>query len=258
MLLGQNGRRTRRLLLSWGGRLETTGTRLLNGVGEATEVIPARHDVHQLAQRCLDLVSNLLARPFPVVVWRGLEAQIQRLALDLVKERGVVGVTWTTVRQTVRTLGVTLGVVQHDGVGEPAGSALNDAGHLTACSGFRFAEEEEGVPAGALVIVWCRFVPAPDLFDAQMWSDRYGFNSYSLAQLHMTTDQNWLIFRTGAGWYCQTRCKGRTGLNGRLIGPCRSGSGSQSTFSEGDPVFTQTEKFIAAQTARLTLLPAIT
>ena len=59
-----------RLLLFWSGRLGMTGTRLLNGVREATEIIPARRDVHRLAQGRFDPVRDLLACPFPLVVWR--------------------------------------------------------------------------------------------------------------------------------------------------------------------------------------------
>ena len=94
----------------------------------------------------------------------------------------MVGATWTTVCQTVRTLGV----VQGDGVSEPTGTPLNDAGHLTACSWFRFAQEEQGVPAGAFMIVRRRFVTAPEFFNAQMGSDLYGFDPYSLAHFRIT------------------------------------------------------------------------
>ena len=94
----------------------------------------------------------------------------------------MVGATRTTVCQTVRTLGV----VQRGGVGEPAGTPLNDAGHLTACSGFGFAQEKQGVPAGAFVVVRCRLVPVPEFFNAQMGSDRYGFHPYSLTHFRMT------------------------------------------------------------------------
>ena len=80
----------------------------------------------------------------------------------------MVGATWTTVCQTVRTLGVVL----RNGVGEPTGTPLNDAGHLTACPEFGFAQEEYGVPAGAFVIVRRRLVPVPEFFNAQMRSDR--------------------------------------------------------------------------------------
>ncbi len=89
-----------------------TGTRLLNGVRKATEINPARRDVHRLAQGRFDPVRDLLACPFPLVVWRRLEAQIQRFTLDLVEQKRMVGATRTTVCQTVRTLGV----VQGDGV----------------------------------------------------------------------------------------------------------------------------------------------
>ena len=93
----------------------------------------------------------------------------------------MVGATRTTVCQTVRTLGV----VQGDGVSEPIGTPLNDAGHLTACSWFGFAQEEQGVPAGAFMIVRRRFVTAPEFFNAQMGSDLYGFDLYSLAHFRI-------------------------------------------------------------------------
>ena len=95
----------------------------------------------------------------------------------------MVGATRTTVCQTVRTLGV----VQGDGVSEPTGTPLNDAGHLTACSWFRFAQEEQGVPAGAFMIVRRRFVTAPEFFNAQIGSDLYGFDPYSLAYFRITS-----------------------------------------------------------------------
>ena len=47
-----------RLLLFWSGRLGMTGTRLLNGVRKATEIIPARRDVHRLAQGRFDPVRD--------------------------------------------------------------------------------------------------------------------------------------------------------------------------------------------------------
>ena len=47
-----------------------TGTRLLNGVREETKVVPARRDMHGLTQGRLDPIRDLLAGPFPVVVWR--------------------------------------------------------------------------------------------------------------------------------------------------------------------------------------------
>ena len=59
-----------RLLLFWSGRLGMTETRLLNGVRKATEIIPARRDVHQLTQGRFNPVRDLLACPFPLVVWR--------------------------------------------------------------------------------------------------------------------------------------------------------------------------------------------
>ena len=93
----------------------------------------------------------------------------------------MVGATRTTVCQTVRTSDV----VQGDGVSEPTGTPLNDAGHLTACSWFRFAQEEQGVPAGAFMIVRRRFVTAPEFFNAQMGSDLYGFDTYSLAHFRI-------------------------------------------------------------------------
>ena len=65
-----------------------TGTWLLHGIREATEVIPAGRDVHRLAQGRFDPVGDLLARPLPVVVWWCLEAQIQRFPLDLVEQEG--------------------------------------------------------------------------------------------------------------------------------------------------------------------------
>ena len=135
----------------------------------------------------------------------------------------MVGATWTTVCQTVRTLGI----VQGDGVihipddrlyivipltpwierrksigmrksliidnyltgiriSEPTGTPLNDAGHLNACSWFGFAQEEQGVPAGAFMIVRRRFVTAPEFLNAQMGNNLYGFDPYSLAHFHMT------------------------------------------------------------------------
>ncbi len=93
----------------------------------------------------------------------------------------MVGATWTTVCQTVRTLGV----VQRNGVGEPTGTPLNDAGHLTACPGFRLAEKEQGMPAGAFMMVRRRLVPVPKLLNAQMGRDRSGFDPYRLAQFRI-------------------------------------------------------------------------
>ena len=101
----------------------------------------------------------------------------------------------TTVCQTDRTLGV----VQGDGVSEPTGTPLNDAGHLTACSWFGFAQAEQGVLAGAFMIVRRRFVTAPEFFNAQMGSDLCGFDPYSLAHFRMghsaPTYLGFLIFR---------------------------------------------------------------
>ena len=107
----------------------------------------------------------------------------------------MVGATRTTVCQTVRTLGV----VQGDGVSELTGTPLNDAGHLTACSWFGFAQEEQGVPAGAFMIVRRRFVTAPEFFNAQMGSDLYGFDLYSLA--HFCINR-----RPRAAWNTGDRC----------------------------------------------------
>ena len=138
------------------------GPRLLNGVGEAPQVVPARRDVHRLAQRGLDPVRDLLARPFPLVVWWGLEAQIQRFTLALVEQKGMTGSARTTVCQTMRPVGV----VQRDGVGQPRWTSLHDARHVAARPECRLAEEEQGVPAGAFVIVRCRLVPVPEFFNA--------------------------------------------------------------------------------------------
>ena len=107
----------------------------------------------------------------------------------------MVGATRTTVCQTVRTLGV----VQGDGVSEPTGTPLNDAGHLTACSWFRFAQEEQGVPAGAFMIVRRRFVTAPEFFNAQIGSDLYGFDPYSLAHFRMRSSLKFLFADLRAG-----------------------------------------------------------
>ena len=49
---------------------------------------------------------------------------------------------------------------------------MHDARHVAACPEFRLAEEEQGVPAGAFMIVRCRLVPVPKFFNAQMGSDR--------------------------------------------------------------------------------------
>ncbi len=124
-----------------------------------------------------------------MVIWRRLEAQIQRFTLDLVQQKGMVGATWTTVWQTVRTGGV----VQHDGLAEPAGTPLNDARHVAARPRFRLAEEEQRVPAGAFVMIRCRLVPMPKFFNAQMGGNRYGFDPDSLAQFRMRR----LILRSG-------------------------------------------------------------
>lgn len=97
-----------------------------------------------------------------------METQIQRFTLDLVKQKRVAGVTRTTIRQPLGTLGV----VQRDGVGQPRWTSLHDARHVAPCPEFRLAEKEQGVPAGAFVIVRCRLVPVPEFFDAQMGSDR--------------------------------------------------------------------------------------
>ena len=80
----------------------------------------------------------------------------------------MVRATRTTVCQTVGPLSV----VQRNGVGQPRWTSLHDARHITACSELRLAEEEQGVPAGAFVIVRCRLVPVPEFFDAQMGGDR--------------------------------------------------------------------------------------
>ena len=93
---------------------------------------------------------------------------IQRFTLDRVEQKGMVGATWTTVCQTVGTFGV----VQRDGVRQPCWTSLHDARHVAACPEFKVAEEEQGVPAGAFVMVRCRLVPVPEFFDAQMGSDR--------------------------------------------------------------------------------------
>ena len=106
----------------------------------------------------------------------------------------MVGATRTTVCQTVRTLGV----VQGDGVSKPTGTPLNDAGHLTACSWFGFAQEEQGVPAGAFMIVRRRFVTAPEFFNAQMGSDLYGFDPYSLAHFRISRVFQAELARIGA------------------------------------------------------------
>ena len=145
-----------------------TGTRLLHGVRQAPQIVPAGRDVHRLAQRGLNPVGHLLTRPCPLVVWWGLEAEIQRCALDLVEHKRVAAATRTPVRQTLGTLGV----VQRDGVSEPRWTSLHDACHVAACSGFGLAEEKQGVPAGVFVVVRCRLVPVPEFFDAQMGSDR--------------------------------------------------------------------------------------
>lgn len=47
-----------------------TGTRLLNGICEAPQVVPTGGDMDRLTERRLDPVCDLLARPFPFVVWR--------------------------------------------------------------------------------------------------------------------------------------------------------------------------------------------
>ena len=78
-----------------------------------------------------------------------------------------MGATWTTVCQTVWALRV----VQRNGARKSRWTSLDDAYHVTAWAVVRFAQEEEGVPASAFVIVRCRFIPLPELFDAQMWSD---------------------------------------------------------------------------------------
>ena len=145
-----------------------TGPRLLDGVRQAPQVVPTGGDMDRLTERRLNPVRDLPACPFPVVVWWGLEAQIQRFTLDFVEQKGMVGATRTTVCQTVGTLGV----VQRDGVGQPRWTSLHDARHVAACPEFRLAEEEQGVPAGAFVIVRCRLVPVPEFFNAQMGSDR--------------------------------------------------------------------------------------
>ena len=124
--------------------------------------------MHWLAQRSLDPVRDLLARPCSFIVWWGLEAQIQRFTLDLVEQKGMVGATRTTVCQTVGPLRV----VQRNSVSQPRWTSLHDARHITACSEFRLGEQEQGVPAGAFVIVRCRLVPVPEFFDAQMGGDR--------------------------------------------------------------------------------------
>ncbi len=79
-----------------------------------------------------------------------------------------MGATWTTICQTVWALRVVL----RDGARKPRWTSLNDVGHVTACSWFGFAQQEQGVPAGAFVIVRCRIVPVPEFFNAQMGSDR--------------------------------------------------------------------------------------
>ena len=122
----------------------------------------------RLAQRRFDPICNLLARPFSLVVWRRLKAQIQRFTLDLVEQKGPVGATRTTVCQTVWSLSV----VQRDRIDEPRWTSLHDASDLTAGPRFRLAEQEQGVPASALVIIRCGFIPTPKLFNAQMRDDR--------------------------------------------------------------------------------------
>ena len=82
-----------------------TGPRLLDGVRQTPQVVPTGGDMDRLTERHLDPVRDLLARPFPVVVWWGLEAQIQRFTLDFVEQKGMVGATRTTVCQTASNLG---------------------------------------------------------------------------------------------------------------------------------------------------------
>ncbi|WP_407571765.1 hypothetical protein [Deinococcus altitudinis] len=79
-----------------------------------------------LAECRLDPICDLLARPFPLVVWRRLKAQIQRFTLDLVEQKGPVGAARTTVYQYIWPLSV----VQREGVGEPTRTALHDATSL--------------------------------------------------------------------------------------------------------------------------------
>ena len=157
------------------------GTRLLNGIRQAPQVVPAGGDVDRLTEGRLDEVGDLLACPFPLVVWRRLKSQIQRFALDLVEQKRVAGTTRATVCQTVRALGV----VQRDGVGQPTWTSLHDARHVAACPEFRLAKEEQGVPAGAFVIVRRRFVPVSEFFNAQMGSDRYGFDPDTLTRFRI-------------------------------------------------------------------------
>ena len=47
-----------------------TRTWLLNSIREETEIIPAGRDMHRLAERGLNPVCDLLARPLPLIVWR--------------------------------------------------------------------------------------------------------------------------------------------------------------------------------------------
>ena len=59
-----------RFLLFRSGRLGMTGPRLLNGIRQAPQVVPTGGDMDRLTERRLDPVCDLLARPFPFVVWR--------------------------------------------------------------------------------------------------------------------------------------------------------------------------------------------
>lgn len=93
---------------------------------------------------------------------------IQRFTLDLVEHKRMAGATWTTICQTIGTLGV----VERDGVRQPCWTSLHDARDVAACPGFRLAEEEQGVPAGAFMMVRCRLVPVPEFLNAQTGSDR--------------------------------------------------------------------------------------
>lgn len=114
------------------------GTWLLNGVRQMPQIIPAGGDMDRLADCRLDPIRNLLAGPFSLVVWWRLKPQIQRAALDLVEQKGPVRATRTTVCQSIWPLGV----VQRDGVGEPARTALHDASDLTSAARFRLAEQK--------------------------------------------------------------------------------------------------------------------